>query len=65
VSVDHESNPQGAGHWDAIAKEHAEQLTLYAKAIEIAPGKPLADCWIFLPVSAGAINLARKPVARD
>ena len=58
VLIDHKSNPQAADHWDAIAKEHAGQLTLYARAIEIATGKPVVDCWIFLPVSAGALLIS-------
>lgn len=61
VLIDHKSNPQGAEHWDAIAKEHAGQLALYAKAVELATGKRVNDCWVFLPVSAGSVSITRQP----
>jgi ATP-dependent exoDNAse (exonuclease V) beta subunit len=57
VLIDHKSNPKGANQWEGIAKEYAGQLATYKTAIERATGKPVLECWIFLPVAAGMVRI--------
>ena len=57
VLFDHKSNPQGHDQWESVAQASAGQLAAYRQAIELATGKPVSECWLFFPVSAGAIRV--------
>ena len=57
VLLDHKSNPQGHDQWESVAQTSAGQLSAYRQAIELATGKPVSECWLFFPVSAGAIRV--------
>ena len=57
VLLDHKSNPQGHDQWESVAQTSAGQLAAYRQAIELATGKTVSECWLFFPVSAGAIRV--------
>lgn len=57
VLIDHKSNPAPEAQWARLAKEHFGQLDAYAKAIETASNRPVIAAWLFLPVSAGAVQV--------
>lgn len=57
VVIDHKSNPSPMARWDELADEHIGQLEAYARAIQVASGKPVAQGWIFLPTAAGAVRV--------
>ena len=58
ILLDHKSNPQSLDHWDAIAVNYSGQMHAYGKAIEKATGKKVLECWLYFPVSAGAVQLS-------
>jgi ATP-dependent helicase/nuclease subunit A len=57
VLIDHKSAPQGAAHWETMARAHAGQLAAYSDALEHVSGRPVVGCWLYLPVAAGAVRL--------
>jgi ATP-dependent helicase/nuclease subunit A len=57
VLIDHKSNPQRRDQWESVAQAAAGQLSAYKHAVELATGKPVTECWLFLPVSAGAVRV--------
>lgn len=57
VLIDHKANPQGADQWERIAEEYAGQLAAYKGAIERVTRKPVLECWLYFPVSAGAVRV--------
>ena len=57
VLFDHKLNPQGSSTWDDLARKNAGQLDAYATAITLATGRPVVECWLFLPVSGGIVRV--------
>ncbi len=57
IILDHKANPQGANHWDKLAKSYSGQLAAYAGAVTKATGSPVKECWLVLPVAGGAVRL--------
>jgi ATP-dependent exoDNAse (exonuclease V) beta subunit len=57
VLIDHKSNPSPMAGWDKLADEHIGQLEAYARAVQMASGKEVAQGWIFLPTAAGAVRV--------
>lgn len=57
VLIDHKSAPQGAAYWETLASAHAGQLAAYRDVLEHVSGRPVVGCWLYLPVSAGAVRL--------
>ena len=61
ILIDHKSSPQGSSHWPELAAEHGGQLDAYAKAVELASGRPVLERWLYLPVAAGALRVEAVP----
>lgn len=57
ILIDHKSNPGGADRWESIAQENAGQLTAYRNAIEHVSGEKVIESWLFLPISAVALQI--------
>lgn len=57
VLIDHKSNPAPRQKWEQVAAEHAEQLSIYAGALERVTGRAVREIWIVLPIAAGAIRI--------
>lgn len=55
VLIDHKSSPLASGHWAQLAHEHGAQLAAYAQAVTQVTGRPVQECWLFLPVAGGAV----------
>ncbi|HEU4619849.1 MAG TPA: UvrD-helicase domain-containing protein [Gammaproteobacteria bacterium] len=62
VVIDHKSSPRPRIDWLDELREHAGQLDAYREALEAA-GKPVAGCWIHLPVGGAALRYARPGTA--
>lgn len=55
--VDHKSNPGGSERDEDLAAEHGPQLRSYARALQTATGKAVAESWLYLPVGARAVRV--------
>ena len=60
ILLDHKSNPGGEDRWETIAAEHAQQLFLYADAVQRASARPVIESWLYFPVAAGAVRVGRS-----
>lgn len=57
VLIDHKSSQLAPDHWDQLADEYGAQMGAYASAVEKGSGKPVLECWLFLPVAGGALSV--------
>ena len=57
ILIDHKSNPGGSNRWEAVAQENFGQLAAYKSAVEQASGENVLETWLFLPISAVALQL--------
>jgi ATP-dependent helicase/nuclease subunit A len=57
VLIDHKSNPAPRARWGTVAAEHGGQLALYARALEVATGRPVKEAWVALVVAGGVVRL--------
>jgi len=55
VLIDHKSSPLASEHWGQLAQDHGAQLAAYAEAVTQATGRPVQECWLFLPVAGGGV----------
>ncbi|VVD91921.1 exodeoxyribonuclease V subunit beta [Pandoraea pneumonica] len=60
ILVDHKSNPGGSDRNEQLALEHGPQLAAYAEALVAATGISVAEQWLYFPVAARALRLARE-----
>lgn len=60
VIVDHKAHPGAVGDDDDLARKHGGQLDAYEQALHIATGEDVLGTWLFLPVAAKAVRLARN-----
>jgi ATP-dependent exoDNAse (exonuclease V) beta subunit len=58
VVIDHKSFPADEeSAWRRAAKQHFQQLSLYAQALSALPGPMPVDCWIHLPIGGAMVQL--------
>jgi ATP-dependent helicase/nuclease subunit A len=57
ILFDHKADPRGVGQLDRLAKAHGGQLAEYAQAVQTSSGRPVLERWLFLPVSAKAVQV--------
>lgn len=57
ILFDHKADPRGVGELDRLAKAHGGQLAEYAQAVQTTSGRPVLERWLFLPVSAMAVQI--------
>lgn len=57
ILFDHKADPRGVGEKDRLAKAHGGQLAEYAQAVQTATGRSVLERWLFLPVSAKAVQI--------
>ena len=57
VLIDHKSSPLAPDRWAQLADEHGSQLAAYAQAVTQATGRPVQECWLFLPVAGGGVGV--------
>jgi ATP-dependent exoDNAse (exonuclease V) beta subunit len=59
IIVDHKADPRAVGDGDRLANTHGGQLEAYEDAVRAATGDPVLGSWLFLPVAAKAVRIAR------
>lgn len=57
VLVDHKANPGGTARIDDLVLKHGHQLGAYEDALVAATGRPVVGNWLFMPVSAQAVQV--------
>lgn len=57
VLIDHKSSQSATDRWEQLASEYAAQLSAYAQAVEQASGRKVAEQWLLLPVTGGALSI--------
>jgi ATP-dependent helicase/nuclease subunit A len=57
--IDHKSFPGGPHEWETHSLGHGPQLALYAKAIEVASGKPCRELWIHMVLGGRVLKVGR------
>lgn len=57
ILFDHKADPRGVGEKGRLARAHGGQLAEYAQAVQTATGRPVLERWLFLPVSAKAVQV--------
>ena len=57
VVIDHKSAPLAENRWHDLATEHAGQLRVYGRGVEMATGRKVIEHWLFLPVAGGAVRV--------
>lgn len=63
VLIDHKSSPLASEQWAQLAQDHGAQLAAYAEAVTQATGRPVQECWLFLPVAGGGVAVAWEDLA--
>jgi ATP-dependent helicase/nuclease subunit A len=59
IVVDHKADPRAVGDGNRLAETHGGQLEAYEEAVRIATGDQVLGSWLFLPVAAKAVRIAK------
>jgi ATP-dependent helicase/nuclease subunit A len=60
IVVDHKADPRSVGDGNRLADTHGGQLEAYEEALRIATGDAVLGSWLFLPVAAKAVRIAKQ-----
>jgi len=60
IVIDHKADPRAVGDGNRLAETHGGQLEAYEEAVRIATGDPVLGSWLFLPVAAKAVRIAKQ-----
>jgi len=60
IVIDHKADPRAVGDGNRLADTHGGQLEAYEEALRIATGDTVLGSWLFLPVAARAVRIAKQ-----
>jgi len=60
IVIDHKADPRAIGDGNRLADTHGGQLEAYEEAVRIVTGDPVLGSWLFLPVAAKAVRIAKQ-----